>query len=64
MNWFINDDFDRLDAALTLLLGLIAMVAVILGAPLWTFAPAGLIAGTIAMYRHFPLPPRRSPRRR
>ena len=58
MNWFLNDDFDRYDVALTLLLGLIAMGAVVLGAPLWTFVLTGLICGTIVMYRHLPLPPR------
>jgi hypothetical protein len=59
MNWFMNDDFDRYDLAFTLVLDLIAAGILILGAPLWTFAVICLIGGTIVMYRHLPLPPRR-----
>jgi hypothetical protein len=59
MNWFVNDDFDRFDVAFTLLFGLIAMGVVILGGPLWAFVLIGLICGTLVMYRHLPLPPRR-----
>jgi hypothetical protein len=59
MNWFINDDFDRYDVAITLLLEFIAAGILILGAPLWTFPLICVTAGIIVMYRHFPLPPRR-----
>lgn len=59
MNWFINDDFDRHDVALTLLFGLIAAGILTLGAPLWTFPLICVPCGIIVMYRHLPLPPRR-----
>ncbi len=59
MKWFINDDFDRYDVALTLLFGLIAVSILILGAPLWAIVLIYVTCGLIVMYRHLPLPPRR-----
>lgn len=58
MNWFLNEDFDLYDVAITLVLGLIAAGILILGAPLWTFPLICVTAGIIVMYRHLPLPPR------
>jgi hypothetical protein len=59
MNWFLNDDFDRYDVAFTLLVGLIAVGALIVGAPLWAIVLIYATGCIIVMYRHLPLPPRR-----
>ena len=58
-------DFDRYDFALAMLFGLIAVGALLLGAPFWTAYLFLAVGVTISLYRHFgELPPRRSPRRR
>jgi Flp pilus assembly protein TadB len=57
-------DYDRYDFAISMLVGLIMVGALLLGAPLWTLPLFLAIAVTISLYRHLPLPPRRSPRRR
>jgi hypothetical protein len=44
-------------------IGLI-MVGALLGAPFWTAYLFLAVAVTISLYRHFDLPPHRSPRRR
>ncbi len=52
-------DYDRYDFAISMLLGLIMVGALLLGAPLWTLPLLLAIAVTISLYRHLPLPPRR-----
>jgi hypothetical protein len=59
MNWFMNDDFDRYDVALSLLFGLVAAGILILGAPLWAFVLICATCCTVVLYRHLPLPPRK-----
>ncbi len=53
------NDFDRYDFALTMLFGCIANGCLVLGAPLWAIALICMTLGTIVLYRHLPLPPRR-----
>ncbi|HWY89444.1 MAG TPA: hypothetical protein VNY31_02125 [Solirubrobacteraceae bacterium] len=53
------NDFDRYDFAITMLFGSIAVGALILGGPLWAIALIYATCGTIVLYRHFPLPPRK-----
>lgn len=52
-------DFDRYDYAISLFFGVIAVVVLILGGPLWAMALVYATASTIMLYRHLPLPPRR-----
>ncbi|HEV3323938.1 MAG TPA: hypothetical protein VG147_17310 [Solirubrobacteraceae bacterium] len=59
MNWFMNDDFDRYDLALSIIGGLIMVGVLLLGAPLWVPVLIGIVICTISLYRHLPLPPRR-----
>ncbi len=59
MNWFMNDDFDRYDLALSILCGMIMAGLLLLGAPLWALVLIGMLTCTISLYRHLPLPPRR-----
>jgi len=58
------NDYDRYDFALSMLLGLIMVGALLLGAPFWSAFLFLAIGITISLYRHLDLPPRRSPRRR
>jgi len=52
-------DYDRYDFAISMVLGLMMVGALLLGAPVWTM-PLFLAASvTISLYRHLDLPPRR-----
>jgi hypothetical protein len=53
------NDVDRYDFALTMLFGGIADGCLVLGAPLWAITLIYMTLGTIVLYRHLPLPPRR-----
>ncbi len=52
-------DYDRYDFAISMLVGLIMVGALLLGAPIWTVFLFLAVAVTISLYRHLPLPPRR-----
>jgi|HubBroStandDraft_6_1064221.scaffolds.fasta_scaffold652558_2 hypothetical protein len=51
-------DFDRYDFAITMVISLIMVGALLLGAPFWTAYLFLAVAVTISLYRHFDLPPR------
>jgi len=53
------NDYDRYDFALSMLAGTIMVGVLLLGGPLWTVVPIGMVTCTISLYRHLPLPPRR-----
>jgi hypothetical protein len=57
-------DYDRYDFALSMLTGAIMVGILILGGPLWTVVPVGMICCIISLYRHLDLPPRRGHTRR
>jgi hypothetical protein len=52
-------DVDRYDFAITMVISLIMVGALMLGAPFWTAYLFLAVAVTIGLYRHFDLPPRR-----
>jgi hypothetical protein len=53
------NDFDRYDFILSMAMGLLMVGVLLLGGPLWTVVPIGMVCATISLYRHLPLPPRR-----
>jgi hypothetical protein len=57
-------DYDRYDFAISMVVGLIMVGALLLGAPLWTLPLLLAIGVTITLYRHFDLPPRITLRRK
>jgi hypothetical protein len=57
-------DFDRYDFAISMVVGLIMVGALLLGAPFWTAYLFLAVAVTIGLYRHFDLPPRITLRRK
>jgi hypothetical protein len=52
-------DFDRYDLAISMVVGLIMVGALLIGAPFWTAYLFLAVAVTIGLYRHFDLPPHR-----
>jgi hypothetical protein len=52
-------DFGPYDYAISLFFGVIAVVVLILGGPLWAIALVYATGCTVMLYRHLPLPPRR-----
>jgi hypothetical protein len=57
-------DYDRYDFAISMLVGLLMVGALLLGAPFWTAYLFLAVAVTISLYRHFDLPPRITFRRK
>jgi hypothetical protein len=57
-------DFDRYDFAISMVVGLIMVGALVLGAPFWTAYLFLAVGVTIGLYRHFDLPPRITFRRK
>jgi hypothetical protein len=57
-------DYDRYDFAISMLIGLVMVGALLLGAPLWILPLLLAIAVTISLYRHLDLPPRITLRRK
>jgi hypothetical protein len=55
----VNDDYDRYDFVLSLVMGSIMAGILLLGGPLWAMVLVGMAGCTISLYRHLPLPPRR-----
>jgi hypothetical protein len=51
-------DYDRYDFAISMLVGLIMVGALLLGAPIWTAFLFLAVSVTITLYRHLDLPPR------
>jgi hypothetical protein len=55
----MNDDYDRYDFILSIVMGLLMAGIVASGGPLWAVVLVGMVCCTIVLYRHLPLPPRR-----
>jgi hypothetical protein len=47
-------EFDRYDFALSIVLGLIVVGALMLGAPLWALVPIMMVTVFSSVYRHTP----------
>jgi hypothetical protein len=47
------DIFDRYDFVMSLVVGLIAVAALVLGAPLWALVLIYMVGGIIGFVRHF-----------
>ncbi|HWY19098.1 MAG TPA: hypothetical protein VNY27_10375 [Solirubrobacteraceae bacterium] len=52
-------ELDRYDHAISWLMAIVAVGALILGAPLWAIVLICATCCTVVLYRHLPLPPRR-----